>query len=52
MKDDMEWISGDGERCSASDSEALSESVLQEEKTLTHTYTHALAGAHAHTLAE
>lgn len=40
MKDDVGWISGDGERCSASDCEALSESVLQEEKTLTHTYTH------------
>lgn len=44
MKDDVGRISGDGERCSASDSEALSESVLREEKTLTHTCTQALAG--------
>lgn len=51
VKDDVGWMSGDKERCSASDSEALSESVLQEEKIknpLTHTYTHTHTGGRTH----
>lgn len=45
MKDDVGWMSGEGERCSASDSEALSESVLQAERKKKNTYSH----LHTHT---